>query len=210
MEPKFALAGSQRQQICTENCLTCHMRLKFGNYPEDKKELDRRWSFLNTATLWDGNIFPETSIPALGTNHPPIKRVPWFIPGGKSTGEWKWPLISIRLQGMGKNVFTLTYTWLKWLWIVCKVLKRGNGESAVSIPHDPPTLNSKLLVSTVPTIRRLFSVTSLIRLLLTLEFAVYFRYGGTRMSEVKLSAEHRSFYRRWQKTDFRSRWNYVC
>jgi hypothetical protein len=56
----------------------------------------------------------------------------------------------IRLHGVDRNTFTFTYTWLKWLWIVCKVLKRGKDEAPASIPHDPPTLNSKLQVSTVP------------------------------------------------------------
>jgi hypothetical protein len=61
-----------------------------------------------------------------------------------------------------------------------------------------------------PTIRQFSSVISLIQLTLTLQFAKDFKYvGKTSVASLPI-AEYRSFYRRREKTDFRSRWNCVC
>jgi len=85
-------------------------------------------------------------------------------------------------------------------------------EGRSSSQHPTRPAYAKFEASSVnsPTIRQFSSVISLIQLILTLQFAKNFKYvGNTSVASLPI-AEYRSFYRRWEKTDFRSRWNYVC
>jgi hypothetical protein len=85
----------------------------------------------------------------------------------------------------GQEHLYLYYTWLKWFWIVCKVLKREKDEASSQHPTRPTYAKFEASSANSPTIRPFSSVISPIQLTLTLQFAKYWQHECRKLNPLQ-------------------------